>query len=184
MTLPSSDHFVRDLVTGLRNRDSSSLGLLYDHYSSALFGVINRIVSDPSVAQEVLQDSFVRIWDRIENFDESKGRLFTWMLNISRNLAIDKMRSKELKKAEKTDDLTNYVSIINDQFKVDLAVDGIGIKELIGKLKKEEQEVLDLVYFKGYTHSEITREYGIPLGTVKTRIRSALIQLRKSVKEH
>ncbi|MEJ0031718.1 MAG: sigma-70 family RNA polymerase sigma factor [Bacteroidota bacterium] len=74
---------------------------LYDHYSAALYGVISRIIINEDVAEEVLQDVFLRIWDRIDNYDASKGRLFTWMLNIARNLAIDKTRSKEISKDRK-----------------------------------------------------------------------------------
>src|SRR4051812_8907071 len=91
-----------ELVSGLKSRNKSSLDYLYDHYSSALYGVISRVLRNEDVAEEVLQDAFLRIWDRIENYDPAKGRLFTWMLNIARNLAIDKTRSKEISKDRKT----------------------------------------------------------------------------------
>lgn len=170
-----------ELVALLKQKDKAALGYLYDNYSAALFGIILRIIQDTKVAEEVLQDAFMKIWDKIDTYDDKKGRLFTWMLNLCRNLAIDKLRSKEIKKVGKTDDIEENVYHVEKDYLVQQSVDGIGVKELLVKLRDEERLILELIYFKGYTQSEVSESQGIPLGTVKTRLRMALINLRKEL---
>ena len=167
-----------DLVARLRAKDTSALDYLYDHYSGALNGVVYRIVRSEGIAEEILQDVFLKIWDKIENYDASKGKLFTWMLNIARNQAIDKTRSKEMSKGKKTDDIDNLVNRIDNQESGELAVDAIGLKEVLERLPKEQKFVVEYLYLKGYTQSELAEEFDIPLGTVKTRLRMAMIELR------
>lgn len=170
-----------ELIALLRRKEKMALGYLYDNYSAALFGIILRIVQNEKVAEEVLQDAFMKVWDKIDSYDESKGRLFTWMLNLSRNLAIDKLRSKEIKKVGKTDDIEDNVYHIESSNLIHQSIDGIGVKELLVKLRDEERLILELIYFKGYTQSEVSESQNIPLGTVKTRLRMALINLRKEL---
>lgn len=170
-----------ELIALLKQKKKTAFEYLYDHYSAALYGIIIRVVQDEKVAEEVLQDAFVKIWNKIEHYDQNKGRLFTWMLNISRNMAIDKLRSREIKKAQKTDDIADNVYHIEHDHLVHLEVDGIGVKELLVKLREEERLVVELIYFKGYTQVEVAEKEGIPLGTVKTRLRMALINLRKEL---
>jgi RNA polymerase sigma factor (sigma-70 family) len=158
------------------------LDYLYDHYSGALYGVISRILSNEDIAEEVLQDVFLRIWDRIDNYDASKGRLFTWMLNIARNLAIDKTRSKEISKDRKTDDIGDLVNRIDRKEQSEQNVETIGLKEVLGRLSDEQKFVVEHLYLKGYTQSELAEEFNIPLGTVKTRLRLAMIELRTLLK--
>lgn len=167
------------LVSRIRKRETEAFGYLYENYSSAIYGSIFRIVNNEDVAQEVLQDAFMKFWDKIEQYDVTKGRFFTWMVNISRNLAIDKLRSKEMKKVGKTDNIETYVSGIERDNLNHLNVDGIGLKEVLTSLREEERFILEMVYFKGYTQSEISEEHDIPLGTVKTRLRMGLKNLRK-----
>lgn len=137
-----------------------------------------RIVRKEEVGEEVLQDVFLKIWDRIGSYEPAKGRLFTWMLNIARNQAIDKTRSKEMSKGRKTDDIDNLVNTIDRQESAELQVEAIGLKEVLTKLPEEQRFVIDLLYLKGYTQSEVAEEFGIPLGTVKTRTRMGMIELR------
>ncbi|HCZ35830.1 MAG TPA: hypothetical protein DHV26_07870 [Cytophagales bacterium] len=151
---------------------------LYDHYSAALYGIIFRIVKREEWAEEVLQDAFLKIWDRIDAYDESKGRLFTWMLNLTRNLAIDKTRSKEITIARKTDDLDEFVNTIDKQEQTEMAVSQIGLLPVLNELPPEQKFIVEQLYLKGYTQSEVADEFGIPLGTVKTRLRSAMSTLR------
>jgi len=125
-----------------------------------------------------LQDVFLRIWDRIDNYDAAKGRLFTWMLNIARNLAIDKTRSKEISKDRKTDDIDDLVNRIDRKQQSEQKVETIGLKEVLGRLSEEQKFVVEYLYLKGYTQSELADEFNIPLGTVKTRLRLAMIELR------
>ena len=167
------------LVALLKQKDRAALTYLYDHYSAALYGIIYRIVREDTVSEEVLQDAFIKIWDKIDAYDAQRGRLFTWMMNITRNLAIDKLRSKEFSRAGKTDRLDNVVSSISPTLYVEQTITDPGLRNLLHNLSPEQQMIIDLVYFKGYTHSEVADEFDMPLGTVKTRLRAALIKLRK-----
>jgi len=167
-----------ELVALLKKRDKEAMHYLYDNYSAALYGAIFRIVNDEKVAEEILQDAFMKIWNKISAYDSKKGRLFTWMLNLCRNLSIDKLRSKEIKKVKKTDDISNNVYNVERENLISQREDDIGVKELLDNLREEERLIVDLIYFQGYTQSEVSDEHGIPLGTVKTRIRMALKNLR------
>ena len=159
-------------------KDKSALSYLYDHYSGALHGVIHRILQHEDIAEEVLQDIFLKIWNRIDQYDASKGKLFTWMLNIARNQAIDKTRSKEISKEKKTKDIDTLVHTVDRQEYQEQQIDGIGVQEILKVLTEEQRFVVEHLYFKGYTQSELAEESGIPLGTVKTRLRAAMQQLR------
>ena len=163
----------------MRNREKIAVEALYDMYSSSLYGVISRIVVDTATAEDVLQDTFVKIWNSFTTYSSDKGRLFTWMVNIARNLAIDKIRSKDFKNQNKNQELENNVTFIDEQRNTVYKPELLGIKELVDKLKPEQKSILDLVYFKGYTHVEAADELGVPLGTIKTRLRMAIVQLRK-----
>jgi RNA polymerase sigma-70 factor (ECF subfamily) len=171
-----------ELVSLLQSRDTQAFNYLYDHYSSALYGVILPIVNEAEAANDVLQEVFLNIWRKIESYDPSKGRLFTWMLNIARNASIDVLRSKSFQNSRKNQPLAETVDWSNSYkvFQPDTAT--IGLHKLLEKLKEEQRVLIDLAYFKGYTHEEIAEIEGLPLGTVKTRIRNALIQLRNFMK--
>jgi RNA polymerase sigma-70 factor (ECF subfamily) len=155
------------------------LEYLYDHYSGALFGVISRILRNNDVSEEVLQDVFLKVWDRIDGYDPTKGRLFTWLLNVARNQAIDKTRSKEISKGRKTGELEKVVSKIEESGHHSQAIEGIGVRDLLKALPEDQRLVVDYLYLKGYTQSEMAEELSIPLGTIKTRLRLAMQHLRK-----
>lgn len=163
-----------ELVASLRLKNDEAFTYLYEHYSGALYGMIKQIVADAELGNDVLQETFVNIWRRIDTYDETKGRLFTWMLNIARNAAIDKTRSKGFQQAQRVIPLDGEVV----QPSVRPGIDDYGLKRLILKLKDEQRLLIELSYFQGYTHEQIATALHIPLGTVKTRIRSALTQLR------
>jgi RNA polymerase sigma factor (sigma-70 family) len=137
-----------------------------------------RIVRSEDVAEEVLQDVFLKIWDKMSSYDSAKGRLFTWMLNIARNQAIDRTRSREMSQDRKTDDISDLVSKIDRQESFETTIDAIGLKEVLTRLPEEQRFVIDHLYLKGYTQSEVAKEFGIPLGTVKTRTRMGMQELR------
>lgn len=168
-----------DLILALRQKDKLGAEALYDMYSSSLYGIIYRIVQHEEIAEDLLQETFVKIWNSFSSFDSSKGRLFTWMVNVARNLSIDKLRSKDFRNNSKNQDIENNVNFIDEQRNTAINPDILGVKELVQKLKPEQKSILDLVYFRGYTHVEAAEELGIPLGTVKTRMRMAIITLRK-----
>jgi RNA polymerase sigma factor (sigma-70 family) len=171
----------QELVALLKAKDESSFSYLYDHYSGALYSIVLQIVADQEMASDVLQEVFVNIWKKIGSYDSSKGRLFTWMLNVARNLSIDMIRSKAYQNSRKNQDL-NDSAYEKAGAALQQGLDNIGLKKAVTKLKTEHRVLIDLAYFKGYTHEEIAETEGLPLGTVKTRIRSALIQLREYLK--
>lgn len=166
-------------MLALRNREKIAIEALYDMYSSSLYGVISRIITDTATAEDLLQETFVKIWHSFSGYSTEKGRLFTWMVNIARNLAIDKIRSKDFKNQNKNQELENNVAFIDEQKSTVYKPELLGIKELVDTLKPDQKSILDLVYFKGYTHVEAADELGVPLGTIKTRLRTAIQQLRK-----
>jgi len=168
-----------DLVRLLKQKDKAAFSDLYDSYSGALYGVILRVLNnDEETAQDVLQDAFVKIWKSFESYDDSKGTLFTWILNIARNTAIDKVRSL---KRHSIQSLEKNVHLVDSQYSTSSSVDKIGLKEVINKLKPEYKAIIDLAYFGGFTQEEISEQLKLPLGTVKTRARTALIELRKII---
>ena len=168
-----------ELVHALRHHEKIAVEALYDMYSSSLYGVISRIITDTAVAEDVLQETFVKIWHSFASYSTEKGRLFTWMVNIARNLAIDKLRSKDFKNQNKNQELEINVTFIDEQRNTVYKPELLGVKELVQTLKPEQKLILELVYFKGYTHVEAADELGIPLGTIKTRLRMAIQELRK-----
>jgi len=166
----------KELVRLLKAGSLDGVAYLYDNYAAALYGVISRIISDEAVAQDTLQEVFVKIWSKIDQYDDKKGRLFTWMLNIARNASLDVVNSARFKNTAKNQSLELSVYQIAGS---ETKIDGIGLKELVDDLKEDQQKVIDLIYFHGYTHQEVADELELPLGTVKTRVRSALKLLRK-----
>lgn len=165
------------MVTLLKERREDGFSYLYEHYSGALYAVISGIVTDQALASDVLQEVFVNIFRRIEMYDAQRSRLYTWMLNIARNAAIDMVRSKGFKQMRQNQDITDPVYAQGGS--VTQQTDHIGIRKTLYKLKEELRQVLELAYFSGYTQEEISDMLNIPLGTVKTRVRSGLKQLRE-----
>ncbi len=166
-------------MLSLQHREKIAVEALYDMYSASLFGVISRIINDTAIAEDVLQETFVKIWHSFSSYSSEKGRLFTWMVNIARNLAIDKIRSKDFKNQNKNQEIENNVTFIDEQRNTVYKPELMGIKDLVQTLKPEQKLIIELVYFKGYTHVEAAEELGIPLGTIKTRLRMAILELRK-----
>lgn len=168
-----------ELIVALRQREKIAAEALYDMYSASLFGVIIRIVQNNELAEDLLQETFVKIWNSFSSYSPDKGRLFTWMVNIARNLSIDKIRSKDYKNQIKNHELDLNVTSIDTSRNTSYKPELLGVKDLVDKLRPEQKIILDLVYFKGYTHLEAADELSIPLGTIKTRLRMAILQLRK-----
>jgi RNA polymerase sigma factor (sigma-70 family) len=168
-----------ELVFLLRQKDQQAFSYLYDNYAPALNGIIFRMVEDTGLAEDILQDTFVKIWNNFSSYDSSKGRLFTWLLNLTKNITIDTLRSKGYKKQSKISADENSVSNLSDNGNSAEKFDTIGLRNQLSNLKPEQQTLIELAYFNGFTQDEIAKETGIPLGTVKTRLRSAIIELRK-----
>ena len=148
-----------------------------------MYGVIFTLIKDREEAEDVLQEVFVKIWKNIDSYNESKGRLYTWILNIARNTSIDKLRSKGFNNNQKNLSADNFVHILDDNSKTINQIDAIGIKEFIKKLKPKCIQIIDLLFFKGYTQQETSDELEIPLGTVKTQNRNCMNELRLLINE-
>ncbi len=161
----------------IEQRDRRFFEELYDRYAGTLLGILQRIVGDRETARDLLQDSFVKIWQSLDSYDSARGSIFTWMLNIVRNTAIDYLRSHRYQQQQKTEELPSYV-YEHERWSVAPEVDSIGVRELLDALDCDCRRVLELAYYAGYTHTEIADELGIPLGTVKTRLRAAIAHLR------
>ncbi|RYY63498.1 MAG: sigma-70 family RNA polymerase sigma factor [Chitinophagaceae bacterium] len=169
-----------ELVSLLRAKDNAAFSYLYDHYAGALMGIVKGVVGEENLAEDVVQEVFVSIWRKIDSYDSEKGRLFTWMLNIARNAAIDKVRSKGYQQSLRQQSLDGAEHIAPAVRPT--TGDDIGLRRVLGRLKEEQRQLIDLSYYQGFTHDQIAKALNIPLGTVKTRLRSALSQLRTLLK--
>ncbi|MCP9235377.1 RNA polymerase sigma factor [Lewinella sp. JB7] len=169
------------LLQLLLARDEAGMRYLFDHYGGALNLIISRIITEPEVAEEVLQDVLMRIWDNVEKYEADKSRLFTWMARVARNAAIDRVRSKSYRKQGKTDRM-DAVVVNHNNMSESMPIEHIGLAKLVNKLDTNYRSIIDLLYFKDYTQAETAEALDLPLGTVKTRSRRALQQLRSILK--
>lgn len=161
----------------IRERHPDGAVALYDMYKASLYGIIARIVPDTARSEDLLQEAFIRIWQSFEQYDPAKGRLFTWMVNIARNMAIDLLRSKTYKKDLLTGELGGHEEIAVPVAAFDRA-DYHHVRQTAGLLKGSEKAIVDLIYYRGYTHVEAAEELKLPVGTVKTRLVRAIRRLR------
>ena len=172
------------MVGLLKSEDQSSFAYLYDNYSGALKGIIFKMLDDHELAEDVLQEAFIKIWNNITTYDNTKGTLFNWMLNIIRNQAIDTIRSKSFKKQSKILKAENSVNNTSNRGDANASAkfDAPGIRKHVNLLKNDHKQIIDLAYFEGFTQDEISKQLLIPLETVKTRMRTAIMELRKLLK--
>ncbi len=167
-----------DLIQLLLAREAKGIEILYDNYSAALYGVIHRIIQNDEIAEDVLQETFLKIWNNFGQYDSVKGRLFSWMINIARNGAIDKIRSKDFSSQQKNQDIEKTVFSGSDVLNTVYNPDTIGLRQMVQKLDQEYRQIIELLFFGGYSQSAAADKLNIPLGTVKTRSRAALQKLR------
>ncbi|MDV6168611.1 sigma-70 family RNA polymerase sigma factor [Flavobacterium sp. DG1-102-2] len=167
-----------ELLEQIYKKDSNAFTALYDMYSKSLYGVIFNLLKNKEESEDVLQEVFVKIWKNIDSYNESKGRFFTWILNIARNSTIDRLRSKDHNKNLKNLSVDNFVHILDHNATVVNKIDAIGIREFVKKLKPTCVRIIELLFFKGYTQQEASDELAMPLGTVKTQNRNCINDLR------
>lgn len=172
MVTKQEEHIVKLLEQG----DERAVSIIYENYSSALYGVILKITIDEAIAEDALQESFIKIWKNAKKYDSKKAKLFTWLYRIARNTAIDKLRSHNLK-------FTKEVQI-GDSNVYKLATSGLNqdtmdLKKHVAQLDDKYQIVLDALYFQGMTQQEASEELDIPLGTIKSRLKIGLRELKK-----
>lgn len=163
-----------DLVRDLKAKRSTAFTALYDAYSPALFGVLMQLVQDRARAEDLLQDSFIRIWSNIQQYDPSHGRLFTWLLTITRNVALTELKARKTRLSA-----ANYLSKQADAPSRMAFPEGTLHQSMLTHLAPKHRQVVELVYYRDYTKQEVADELHLPLGTVKTRFRMALQQLKQ-----
>ena len=178
--MPESKTYTEAALTkALKQHDAGAFEYLYNNYKGALLTVILQIIPNRDIAADVLQESFVTAWKNIQKYDEAKGRLFTWLFNVTRNCAINTTRSKNFKSEQKNDSFDNYVNNAAEKESTVLNINQIGLRKQVHQLREDYINVVELSYFNGFTHEEIAKILNVPVGTVKTRLRNALIELRK-----
>ncbi|UII76665.1 RNA polymerase sigma factor [Flagellimonas sp. HMM57] len=166
----------KHIVSLLAEKDDKAISLLYDHYGDTLYGVAYKVLRDDDLAQDVLQESFIKIWKKADTYDASKAKLFTWLFRIVRNTAIDKLRSVNNKSDKEVQidvsDVYNLgVNGIRPEF--------IDVQENLEKIEPKYQVVLEALFFQGMTQQEASDELDIPLGTIKSRLKIGLRELGK-----
>lgn len=170
-----------ELVIGLQNRSEEAFSVLYDDYAAALLGVAFRIVQNKGASEELLQDVFVKIWKHIDTYDATKGTLFTWMLNITRNSCKDYFRSKHYKYQALL--VQEELDSITMQFRpqtTNSPEENLDLQLIMEGLEPKYKDIIDLVYIAGFSQEQVAEKLNVPLGTIKTRSRAALKQLRNS----
>jgi RNA polymerase sigma-70 factor (ECF subfamily) len=169
------------LVRRFQKKDVIAFEKLYDMYIDNIRGVIQSVVRNREISEELAQDVFVKIWDNSASYNSSKGRFFTWILNIARNAAIDKVRSKGYKDQKKNLTADYFVGILEQTDGNEETIDTTVLRKLLMNLKKKCIQVIEMLYFRGYTQKQASEELEIPLGTVKTRNRNCIGKLRENM---
>ena len=173
------------LLERISNGQEDALSDLYDIYSRCTYSLILKIVKNREEAEDIMQSLFIKIWHKASSFDKTKGSVYSWITTMARNSAIDRIRSKQYKNNRNNlDDLDDYMkagsneeitgldySIINERADI--------VSKALKKIPQEQSQVIELAYFEGLTQSEMAEQLKIPLGTVKTRMRQALIKMEK-----
>jgi RNA polymerase sigma-70 factor (ECF subfamily) len=168
------------LIQRIVERDESALAVLYDRYAGMLSSVLNRILHDTQAAEEILQDIFYQLWRTAGNFDATRGSLPGWLMVIARNRAISRLRRHN---PAGGDELEENTVVMQSNLESNVAqTQMIGkVKGALEKLPQEQRAAIELAYFEGLTHTEIAAKTGDPLGTVKTRLRTAVETLKKNL---
>lgn len=170
------------LVERLRNREAGAVAELYDLYGKVAFSVILRVVRHPDTAQDLTQEVFLRAWTRIAQFDPEKGSLYTWLLTMARRYAIDYVRSLDARQTQSTKAIdTDHAAAVNVEREVVEADEARRVRVALGRLEPQKRVLLELAYFEGLSQSEMAERMKLPLGTVKTWVRSALRELREYI---
>lgn len=175
LSISTEDQIVRFLSA----KDERAVTLIFEHYSVSMLNTIVQVVKDRALAEDVLQEVLLKVWEKGNTYDSSKGSLYTWLIRVSKNAAIDKTRGKEFIRDQKSKSIDNFVfndEAIHQKGKQERKE---GIWETVDLLPESQGSLIDMAYFQGYTQKEISEELNIPLGTVKTRMRKALVTLRR-----
>ncbi|MGB1308771.1 MAG: RNA polymerase sigma factor [Oceanihabitans sp.] len=164
------------IVDYLKNGDKKAITLLYENYSDALYGVILKVISDKDLAQDVLQETFIKVWKKGKTYDAKKAKLFTWLYRIAYNSAIDKVRSQSKKtKRHVQIEESNVYKLTTKSLNEEV----LDIKTHLNTIEEKYQIVINALFFEGMTQQEASEELNIPLGTIKSRLKIGLRELKK-----
>ena len=185
MTLPPE---IAQLMQRIAQRDAKALRELYGKFSKALYNVIYGIVKGKEDAEEILCEVFQQVWEKAPGYDAGKGSVYTWMLTMARNRAIDRIRSKAYKGAKATDGVEDMDDMAasesyNQLDAVVLSERAAQVKQALARISPEQRKVLETAYFEGSSQSEIAERLGVPLGTVKSRVRDGMKALQGLLKD-
>jgi len=171
-----------ELMKRIARKDSNALQLIYERYERPMYTFAYRIVKDSMLAEEILQELFLRIWNAAEKYDEDQGKLSSWMFTLTRNIAIDGLRRRQIRTAQQVVE-TEQLNRTQDESAdtenaVEAKVIGEQVREAMRNLSQDQHQVVELIYFGGYTQQEVSVNCDIPLGTVKSRVRLAMKALK------
>ncbi len=166
-----------ELIHQLQQKNAEALVKVYDQYKGALYGIIFRMCQNKPLAEELLQETFLKIWRKSDQYDASKGKFFTWAYRIAKNTTLNALRRK--------DDLIQNedLSVYEDRSAPEPKADYSALKGSIEQLDPQHREAIKLIYFNGLTHREAHEEMGVPLGTFKSYVRQALKKLRETYQQ-
>ena len=170
-----------ELLRAIAGGDEQALASLYDRYRLILFSLVLRILHSRDEAEDVLQELFLQVWKRASDFDEARGRPFTWLVTLARSRAIDRLRSLNARERTATEAARavgpeSFSDAVDDAIR---AQESVVVRRALAELPEEQRHALMLAYFEGLTQTEIATRLDAPLGTVKTRMRSGMIKLRE-----
>ncbi len=178
------------LLERISKRDSSALSELYDKHSTLLYSIIMRILKEKEETEDVLQEVFVNVWERAEMYDEQLGNPGAWLSRIARNRAVDRLRSKNYRTRSKESDIDQHHDYFtadassNPEHRAILSSQQEEILIALTSLSKDQKDLIEFAYFRGFTQSELADHFKLPLGTVKTRMRTAMSILRQKLRHH
>ncbi|WP_439879728.1 RNA polymerase sigma factor [Pontibacter sp. MBLB2868] len=179
-----SSNSEKDLVDRLQSGDQAAVYIVYDKYSSVLYGVILRIVKCEKRAEDVLQDCFEKFWKSVGSYDLSKTSLYTWLLSIARNAALDALRYNLSRKNRNSFKINSYKPDCPDATSTQFNTNHPGVKQLTHLLSPMQKEIIDLLYFEGFTHAEAAEKLYISLGTLKNESKNAFAKLKRHFASH
>ena len=186
----ASDPADLSLLQRIAARDTAALAELYDRHGRLLFGLILRVIGDRGEAEEILQEAFVRVWTRAETYDAQMGGPLAWIVRVARNCAIDRLRARRVRAAVGAPaverDVAEAMPATDIQTPEAAVLDAERwrtMTDALAGLPAEQRQLIEAAFFEGYTHSELAQRFGLPLGTVKTRIRAGMIAMRQRL-EH